>query len=179
MQDIGIDPMDVLVLMMLYKLDSKTQYRITRKEWMNGFMKHGIHSLEDMKQKIPQLKNQINSSTQTFKQFYLWCFNYVKDPEQKGMAADTACQTWCVVLADKFKLLDDWCNFMQYEVGKTVQKDTWNLFYDFVIQVGDDLDKFEEGGAWPVAVDEFVLWMKEGKNVALSEKLERERQEEQ
>lgn len=178
-QDVGIDPMDVIVLMLLYKLDSKTQYHITRKEWMTGFAQNSINNLQDMKSKIPQLRSQINSSTKTFKQFYNWCFNYVKETDQKGMAVEVACQTWKVVLAGKFGLLDDWCNFMQVEVAKAVQKDTWDLFLDFVNQVGDNLNQFDEGGAWPVAVDEFVAWMKEGKNVAVRERLQKEQAEQQ
>jgi DCN1-like protein 1/2 len=175
--DIGIDPMDVIVLMLMYKLDCKQQYKITRKEWMTGFQNNQIQNLADMKTKIPQVKNSLNDNAKSFKSFYSWCFNYVKETDQKGMAVEVACQTWPVVLSGKYKHLEDWCNFMQVEVAKTIQKDTWDLFYDFIVQVGNDFNNYNEDGAWPVAVDEFVAWMKEGKYVAVRERLAKEREE--
>lgn len=37
-----------------------------------------------------------------------------------------------------------------------VTRDTWDLFYDFVKQTRGNLANFEDDGAWPVMIDEFV-----------------------
>lgn len=42
-----------------------------------------------------------------------------------------------------------------------ITQDTWSLFLQFSEQVGDDLSKFDEDGAWPVLIDDFVDHLKE------------------
>lgn len=44
---------------------------------------------------------------------------------------------------------------------KAITKDTWFQLFEFAKQFGDDLSNYDENGAWPYLIDEFVEWRQE------------------
>ena len=64
-----------------------------------------------------------------YKKIYVYAFNFAKSPEQKSMNLETALAIWDILV--KFKYLEEWKSFLNNHWGKSISKDTWNLFYDF------------------------------------------------
>ncbi|CAE8610545.1 unnamed protein product [Polarella glacialis] len=52
--------------------------------------------------------------------------------------------------------LDIWIGFVEEKVKNAISKDTWMMLYDLATQVKPDLSDYDENGAWPVLIDEFV-----------------------
>lgn len=87
------------------------------------------------------------------------------------VALDVAIEYWKLLLQDRYAYLDLWIEFLREKYNKTIPKDTWNLLYDFVEDIGTDFDAYDENGrlfwlyltlgAWPVIIDEFVAYGKE------------------
>ena len=68
--------------------------------------------------------------TLDMKKIYQYAFVFAKSPEQKSLTLETAIAFWDILLP-KFKYLEAWKEFLNLNWGKSISKDTWNLFYDF------------------------------------------------
>ena len=79
------------------------------------------------------------------------------------MDVDLACDIWSLLLSKKCSFLDKWIQFVngKKERGEilVITKDTWDLFYDLVKQTRGNISNFEDDGAWPSMIDDFVAFM--------------------
>ena len=53
----------------------------------------------------------------------------------------------------------------QEKYGKSISKDTWSLFLDFIDSCDDEFKEYDEDGAWPVVIDSFVEYARAHLNV--------------
>jgi len=98
-----------------------------------------------------------------FRAFYQFVFDYSREPSQRSLPSDTAMALWEVLLRGRFPLLDAWLEFLKHNTYN-ISKDTWNLLYDFSQLSENDLSDYDENGAWPVLIDDFVKWLKRDKH---------------
>jgi len=115
----------------------------------------GCDAIDKLKTKLISLDKEILDPNK-FKEFYQFTFNYAKNPGQKGLDLEMALAYWNIVMAGRFKFLNLWSTFLKEHHNRSIPKDTWNLLLDFAVTVNDDLGNYDEEGAWPVLIDDFV-----------------------
>jgi len=108
-----------------------------------------------------ELREQAKIDDEFHKRVYLFTYAFARPEGQRALPLDMAIEYWKLLLRDRYTYLDLWIEFLRENYNKTIPKDTWNLLYDFVEDIGTEFSKYDENGAWPVIIDEFVAYGKE------------------
>jgi DCN1-like protein 1/2 len=160
-EDLGVTPQDIVMLIILYQLNSTRQYVVTKDQFVSGWKKLGCNNLKDMRAYLPRTRKEFHASkSKLFHNVYLFAFNYNKEPDQKSLANADAIATWQLFYQGKWAHINKWCEFIE-KFGKSIPLDTWKQFYHFVEEFGDNLTNYNpDEGSWPVVIDEFVEFMR-------------------
>ena len=139
-------------------------YFISEKQWVEGIAYLGLETLSHMKKKVPLLKKEL-SNEKDFTDFYVFCFGYMKEPDQKSLALDSAVATWRLILKGRYKYIDEWCDFVQSHMKHSITPDTWRQFLEFTKDpTFESFETFDTSmAAYPSAIDEFVEHMQKKK----------------
>lgn len=188
-EELGIDPSSDSVLFCLaHDLGSKVTGEWEKGSWVSGWaaMPGNIDSIIGMKNRLPGLRNQLNSDPAYFKKVYMHTFDLAKAQGSRTLALDSALDLWTLyippALSSRPSALsrvvtpnasvattsstsdppqftnDDFDTWIEFQrkKGKAVSKDTWSLFVDFIRSIDGDFKEYDEEAAWPSGIDDFV-----------------------
>ncbi|KAJ3430933.1 rp42 related [Anaeramoeba flamelloides] len=161
-KDLEIDVLDVGALIVSWKLDAKIMGMYTKSEFVEGFLKLECDSLEKIKTKYFQIREEIENDQQIFKQFYNWVFEFGKEEtEKRTMSMETAMILWEIVLKKKFKLFQNWIGFLNSKENKArvITRDTWKVFLDFIDETNNGWENYDLTSSWPLLFDQFYSYM--------------------
>ncbi|KAM7516774.1 hypothetical protein LguiA_006357 [Lonicera macranthoides] len=94
-----------------------------------------------------------------FSRFYDFVFFVCRENGQKNITVSRAVMAWRLVLAGRFRLLDQWCNFVERNQRHNISEDTWRQVLAFSRCVHENLEGYDPEGAWPILIDDFVEHM--------------------
>ncbi|KAI9002341.1 potentiating neddylation domain-containing protein [Gaertneriomyces semiglobifer] len=131
-----------------------------RDGWLKGWSELGADTIEKMRDTIPTMRKELDDPAK-FKEIYQFTFGFAKADGQKSLALETAVAFWELLLREKFQHLDLWLQFVQENYGKSISKDTWNQFLEFIRASDENFSNHDTESAWPVLIDMFVEYAKE------------------
>ncbi|XP_010257617.1 PREDICTED: uncharacterized protein LOC104597642 isoform X2 [Nelumbo nucifera] len=112
---------------------------------------------EDLSKLMSRLDLMVDSCQ--FARFYDFVFFMCRENGQKNITVSRAIAAWRLVLAGRFRLLNQWCGFVEKNQRHNISEDTWQQVLAFSRCVHEDLEGYDPKGAWPVLIDDFVEHM--------------------
>nr|XP_029121494.1 uncharacterized protein LOC105048803 isoform X2 [Elaeis guineensis] len=101
----------------------------------------------------------LSVDSRNFNCFYDFVFFFCRDNGQKNITVHRAITAWRLVLNGRFRLINQWCKFVQEHQRHNISEDTWQQLLAFSRCVNEDLEGYDPKGAWPVLIDDFVEHM--------------------
>jgi len=146
--------------MIAFKLKTEAVWEITREEFMNGFTVNGCCTIDKIKSKSHEWKEEIKSKTPEFKQFYNFVFDYLKE-DKKILLTEEAIMAWNIVLQKekRWALMEQFLKFLQDHQIKSISRDAWQQLWHFMIAYPKSVKEYDTLSSWPIIFDEFVEWM--------------------
>ncbi|CAD6242441.1 unnamed protein product [Miscanthus lutarioriparius] len=159
--DLQVDPQDIVMLVISWHMKASTMCEFTRQEFIGGLQSIGVDSIEKLREKLPSLRAELKDD-QKFREIYNFAFAWAREKGQKSLALETAIGMWRLLFAERnWPLIDYWCQFLQVRHNKAISRDTWAQLLEFVKTIDPQLTNYDEEGAWPYLIDEFVDYLKE------------------
>ncbi|KAI3784839.1 hypothetical protein L1987_43945 [Smallanthus sonchifolius] len=94
-----------------------------------------------------------------FSRFYNFVFFICRENGQRSITVSSAIMAWKLILSGRFRLLNQWCSFIENNQRHNISEDTWRQVLAFSRCVHENLEGYDPEGAWPVLIDEFVEHM--------------------
>lgn len=123
--------------------------RFTKQEFIHGLKKLNATTIQDLRLRLVQTVEKLDTDVDLFKQLYRFTFNFGLDDGSRILSLDMAMSLWKLVFtvhnpADN--LLERWLNFLSNENIRGIQKDTWTMFMNFAECF--DIDSYDSDEAW-------------------------------
>uniref|UniRef100_A0A2S2QV31 Defective in cullin neddylation protein n=1 Tax=Sipha flava TaxID=143950 RepID=A0A2S2QV31_9HEMI len=157
--DIGVDPEDLVMLVLAWKMNAKSMGYFTSTEWLKGLTELQCDSVKKLQNKLDSLRLCINDPL-IFKSIYRYAYDFARDKDQRSMDVETAKLMLNLLLGKQWKLYPLFAKFIDQSKYRVINKDQWCNILEFSRSINTDLTNYDIDGAWPVMLDEFVDWLK-------------------
>ncbi|KAH0848564.1 Defective in cullin neddylation protein 1 [Fonsecaea pedrosoi] len=131
-------------------------------------------------QYVDVIRKKLANTPAYFRQVYRNAFKLAKPEGQRSVPVDSAIDFWNMFFrqgkggiewnSPSTQWLDLWCEFYESQIKRPVNKDLWNMVGELVMKTkepdGESLSWWTEDGAWPMAIDDFVNFIREKRKVS-------------
>jgi len=134
----------------------------TKEEFVGGLKGLGLDSIEKIKIKLDSFREELNEK-EKLSQVYRYSFHFYKDEKEKKSIDLETVDTMLQILIQNKPHVTLFQKFLKKQKQyKVINLDQWMSILEFSSTIGPDYVDYEEDGAWPVLVDMFVEWAKQG-----------------
>uniref|UniRef100_A0A1A8EKT4 DCN1-like protein n=1 Tax=Nothobranchius kadleci TaxID=1051664 RepID=A0A1A8EKT4_NOTKA len=156
-EDIGLEPENILMLVLAWHLEAANMGFFTKDEWLRGMTLLQCDGTERLQSKLDYLQSELSDSV-VFKNIFRYAFDFARDKNQRSLDMDTATSMLALLLGRTWSLFPVFQQFLEQCKYKGLNKDQWYNVLEFSRTISPDLSNYDEDGAWPVLLDEFVEW---------------------
>lgn len=158
-EDIAVEPENIVMLVLAWKMDAKQMGFFTVQEWLRGLSDLLCDSSKKLRSKLDHLRSLLNDQV-LFKNIYRYAYDFARDKDQRSMDIETGKAMLQLLLGKHWCLYGLFHQFLEQSKYKVINKDQWCNILEFSRSIKPDLSNYDEDGAWPVLLDEFVEWLK-------------------
>ncbi|CAJ0929235.1 unnamed protein product, partial [Mesorhabditis belari] len=156
LSDLRLEATDRRVLILAWLMKAKTQCEFSTEEWNNGFKDLGVNTIDELRGTLENWEKELENNRAKFRELYQFSFLYGKPERQRNMDCEIAITYWQILFKDRYVLLDKWESFLREKESKAITKDVWNLVFEFFEKINPNLSNYDDDGAWPTLLDNFV-----------------------
>lgn len=159
-EDISVALDDVALLIMAWHLGASRVGYFTREEWMK-LSNFGVTNLASLKTRVPQFHKDI-ANPDNMKRLFMFTFNYVRESaETKVIPVDLA-EAYIRLLLPHSPHTEPFCTYLLEQKAdpkgyRAINMDQWKMWYEFAHSVPVNLSNYDESGAWPLVIDNYVV----------------------
>lgn len=174
--DLNVALDDIALLCLCELLQCSSIGEFDREPFISGWQSAGtLDTIQKQSAHIASLRKRLSTDRHYLKKVYRYAFNLAKPAGQKSVPMDSALEFWQMFFnssqggvewnSNNTAWLDEWLLFYETKGKRPVNKDLWNMVYELMVKTtepgGEELSWWNEDGAWPMAVDDFVAHIKE------------------
>lgn len=155
-QDLNYSPDDFHILVLAFCLDAKFMCCFTKQEFIHGLKKLNATTISELKQRLLQIVDKLQSDMDLFKQLYRFTFHFGLDEGARILSVEMAVSLWRLLYSihkPPDNVLERWFNFLAKENIRGIQRDTWMMFQIFAENF--DIKSYDSDEAWPSLFDDF------------------------
>lgn len=158
-EDIGIGLDDISLLIMAWHVGAMRAGYFSREEWMK-LSNFGITSLATLKSRVMQFPKDV-ANTDNLKRLFMFTFNYVRETSETKVIPVDLAEGYIRLLLPTSAHTDPFCTFLLEQKSdpkgyRAINMDQWKMWYEFAHTVPVDLSSYDESGAWPLVIDNYV-----------------------
>jgi len=161
--DMKLEPTDVRLLILAWKLGAEQQGYFSKSEWQRGMEGLRADSAETLSARLDSLNRQLASMTASpsFREFYRFSFRFSRQDGQKALEVDTVKALLVTVLPTSHRHVERLIRFLDATPSiRGFNEDQWTSFLLFSHDVAVDFSNFDPDGAWPSMLDDYVEYCK-------------------
>lgn len=166
-EDIGVDPENVAMLVLAYKMGARQMGYFTQDEWLKGMTELQCDNAAKMQARVNTLLECLNDYN-SFKGVYRYAYDFARDKDQRSMDIETARIMLQLLLGNLWPLHAEFARFLDQSKYKVINKDQWCNILEFSRTIAHDMSNYDIDGAWPVMLDEFVEWIQHSRGAIIS-----------
>ena len=151
---------DVRALVLAWKLKSGEKPGAIRKsEFVAGMQTLRCDSVAELKRTVLHTLDPGFMEHKEFREFYRFCFKFNReDAAKKTIEKELVMTLLPMVMANRSTLTAQFVEFLAEAPKARISQDEWNSFLEFSKEFSEGLEQYEDDGAWPSLLDEFVEW---------------------
>jgi len=159
---LDLDPSsDVRVLVLMWKLGATSKPGcISKPEFIQGMKTIRKTDAKGMKEYLPMLDPGFIEKAE-FRDFYKFVFQFSREGTYKTIEKDMVAALLPIVIdVNRAPHLNSFLEFLQNCKETRITMDQWDNFLQFNYNVNYDLSNWEDDGAWPLLLDDYVEYRK-------------------
>jgi len=163
LKDLDIMPTDVAVPVLAWHLKCRQIGIFTREEFVGGLRQLGLDSVEKIKARLDSFREELQDK-EKLNQIYRFSWDFYKEgKERKTIDLELVDSMLQILIPNHTHIshIRKYLNKKQKQY-KVITFDQWMGILDFSNTVGPEFNEWDEDGAWPSLIDDFVDWAKKG-----------------
>lgn len=155
--DIGVEPENVAMLVLAYKMGARQMGYFTQEEWLRGMVELQCDSAAKMHAKLEAVRQSLHADAAGFKAVFRYAYDFARpDKDQRSMDIETARIMLQLLLAGWWPLFTEFACFLEQSKYRVINKDQWCNILEFSRTINTDLSNYDIDGACEYGGNAFI-----------------------